>query len=401
VRAADIVMRSSDPVRIPSLDRTEPASLRWLGLARAAGLGALLWGVTQQVHPKDAGGRVAVTLLMAAAAAGWMAGGLGWSGWLSGRDTALWHRPRRVALVVLALAGGGLAALAPIAITFPAVAALGAGIGLEASEAVAVTAVGVSSVLVAGVVSGAPAGFMVSGGVSSIAGLMAGRTRRQYTERARQAESLLEERLRADAERDRAAALTERNRIAREIHDVLAHSLGALAVHLDAADAVLEQDGDSEQARQLVRQARSLAVTGLAETRQAVHALREEPVALAEQLGSLVAHDGATLSVTGVPRSLDAGVGVALYRAAQEAITNARKHAPGAPISVHLDFGARATAVTVSNGAPTTFGKPGPLARSGAGFGLTGMRERIELLGGSVSAEPDGAGFTVRATVPA
>ena len=401
MRAADSVMRSSVPVRIPSLDRAEPASLRWLGLARLAGLGALLWGVTQQVHPEDAGGRVAVALLMATVAAGWISGGLGSSGWLAGGDTALWYRPRRVALVVLAMAGGGLAALAPIAITFPAVAALGAGIGLEVQEAVAITAVGAVSVLVAGAVSGAPAGFIVSGAVSAIAGLMAGRTRRQYIDRARQAETLLEERMRADGERDRAAALAERNRIAREIHDVLAHSLGALAVQLDAADAVLENGGDSEQARQLVRRARGLAVTGLVETRQAVHALREEPVALAEQLGSLVAHDGASLSVTGVPRALDAAVGVALYRAAQEAITNARKHAPGAPISVHLDFGSGATAVTVTNGAPTTNGEPAPLSRSGAGFGLTGMRERIELLGGSVSAEPDGAGFTVRAAVPA
>ena len=393
-------MGSSEPVRRLSHDRSDPATYRWLALARLVGLGALLWGVGQQLHPRDTGDRVAIAVLMSAAAAGWLAGGLGWSGWLAGRDTALWRRPSRMALVVLAMAGGGLAALAPIAITFPAVAALGAGIGLETREAVAVTGVGIVSVLVAGAVSGAPAGFMVSGGVSTIAGLMAGRTRRQYTERARQAESLLEERLRADAERDRAAALAERNRIAREIHDVLAHSLGALAVQLDAADAVLENGGDSEQARHLVRQARSLAVTGLAETRQAVHALREEPVALAEQLDSLVARDGASLTVTGAPRALDAGVGVALYRAAQEAITNARKHAPGAPISVCLDFGPGTTAVTVTNGAPPTGGRPGPLARSGAGFGLTGMRERIELLGGSVSARPDGAGFTVRATVP-
>ena len=75
-----------------------------------------------------------------------------------------------------------------------------------------------------------------------VAALLGGASRRQYRDRAAQAEALLAERMRADAERDRATALAERNRIGREIHDVLAHSLGALSVQLEAADALLETE---------------------------------------------------------------------------------------------------------------------------------------------------------------
>ena len=90
-----------------------------------------------------------------------------------------------------------------------------------------------------------PAVLVAEGAVSVVVGLMVGASRRQYVERTFQAEQLLAERVRADAERDRAAALAERNRIGREVHDVLAHSLGALSVQLDAADALLENGDDS------------------------------------------------------------------------------------------------------------------------------------------------------------
>jgi signal transduction histidine kinase len=98
------------------------------------------------------------------------------------------------------------------------------------------------------------------------------------------ANELVAERVRADAERDRAAALAERNRLGREMHDVLAHSLGALSVQLDAADALLQAGDDPDKARELVQTARGLAVQGLDETRQAVHALRDAPVGLAAEL---------------------------------------------------------------------------------------------------------------------
>jgi signal transduction histidine kinase len=306
-------------------------------------------------------------------------------------------------LALLATSGGVLAAYAPVASGFLAVAALGSGIAFEAQPASSVGAIGVV-VLVAAVSalgSPAPGAVIAEGVLAVVAGFMAGASRRQYQERAYQAEQLLAERVRADAERDRAAALAERNRVGREVHDVLAHSLGALSVQLDAADALLQNGADAAKVRQLVRQARALAVQGLEETRQAVRALRDEPVALAEQLAVLAARDGAELTVNGSPRTLDADAGVALYRAAQEALTNARKHAPGAPVSIRLDFDPQATVLMVTNGSCPDGVAVNELKDTGGGYGLQGMRERIELLGGEVVAEPSPIGWTVHVAVPA
>jgi signal transduction histidine kinase len=302
--------------------------------------------------------------------------------------------------VLLATSGGVLATLAPNAITFMAVAGLGAGIAFEALPALAVGAIAVATLFVATLAVGAPGVLVAEGTVSVVVGLIVGASRRQYAERTLQAEQLLAARVRADAERDRAAALAERNRVGREVHDVLAHSLGALSVQLDAADALLESGDGSTKARELVQQARRLAVQGLDETRQAVHALRDEPVALAEQLASLAARDGVELTVTGAPRQLSADAGLALYRAAQEAVTNARKHAPGAAVSIHLDFDSQSTSLSVTNGFCSAADTPSELKTTGGGFGLQGMRERIELLGGHMVAEPNAHGWTVRVAVP-
>ncbi len=182
---------------------------------------------------------------------------------------------------------------------------------------------------------------------------------------------------------------------------MLAHSLGALSVQLDAADALLEGDADRAKARDLVQQARRLAVEGLEETREAVRAFRDEPVALAEQLATLAARDGAELTVTGMPRPLAADAGLALYRAAQEAVTNARKHAPGAPVTIRLDFEPSSTTVMITNGRCPDHNGVSGLEATGGGFGLQGMRERIELLGGQVVAEPSALGWTVQVAVPA
>ena len=193
-----------------------------------------------------------------------------------------------------------------------------------------IAVIGAASLTITVLVAGSPHAIIAEGLLATAAAVLAGASRRQYQDRAAQAEQLLAERTRADAERDRAAALAERNRIGREVHDLLAHSLGALCVQLDAADALLETGGDPTKARQLVQHARRLAVDGLGETRRAVHALREQPIGLTEQLTALAATDGAQLTVTGTQRSLTPDAELALYRAAQEAVSNARKHAPGA-----------------------------------------------------------------------
>ena len=367
---------------------------RLLSAARLAGLAALLWVTAHQPPPNGVTANHPVKWVLMVGA------GIGWIGWMASRRLRVSGQTTWCFLALLALSGGALSALAPIAVTFMAVAGLGAGIAFEGQPASGVGAIDVGALVVATVAVGAPALLVAEGAVSVVIGLMVGASRRQYVERAFQAEQLLAERVRADAERDRAAALAERNRIGREVHDVLAHSLGALSVQLDAADALLENGGDDAKARQLVQGARRLAVQGLEETRQAVHALRDEPVALAEQLSSLAARDGAELNVTGAPRPLAADTGLALYRAAQEAVTNARKHAPGAPVSILLDFDPNSTTLRVTNGLCPDADTTSELQTTGGGFGLQGMRERIELLGGQVVAEPSPLGWTVQVAVP-
>ena len=364
-----------------------------LSVARLAALAGLLWVTAHQPPPKGVQTDDPVKAVL-------MVGvGIGWLGWMASRRFQAPGRTTWCLLALLAASGGALAALAPIAITFMAVAGLGAGIAFEGLPALGVGTIGVAALAVTTFAVGAPTVLIVEGAVTVVVGLMVGASRRQYVERALQAEQLLAERVRADAERDRAAALAERNRIGREVHDVLAHSLGALSVQLDAADALLESSDGSTKARELVQQARRLAVQGLEETRQAVHALRDEPVALAEQLAFLAARDGAELTVTGVPHRLAPDAGLALYRAAQEAVTNARKHAPGAPMSMRLDFAAHTTTLSVVNSLCPGADKS-ELKMTGGGFGLQGMRERIELLGGQVVAEPSAVGWTVEVAVP-
>jgi signal transduction histidine kinase len=196
-------------------------------------------------------------------------------------------------------------------------------------------------------------------------------------------------------------ALAERARIAREIHDVLAHSLSAQLVHLEAARIQIERTPESELRDTLlvrVTDARRMARQGLAETRQALSALRGELVPVDDYLVQLAAEDGADARFTGEPRPLGAEASQAVRRVAQEALTNARKHAPGGAVSMLLVYEDDRVTLEVSNRAGQGHHE---LAASGAGYGLLGMRERAELLGGTLEAGPEGEGFRVRLRVPA
>ncbi|MGX1880338.1 sensor histidine kinase [Streptomyces sp. NPDC055287] len=208
------------------------------------------------------------------------------------------------------------------------------------------------------------------------------------------------------------AALAERARIAREIHDVLAHSLSAQMVHLEAARIQIEQGADPAQILERVVAARGMAREGLAETRQALSALRGEVVAVEAFLRELVAPSGgATVEVSGERRPLSAEASQAVRRVAQEALTNVRKHAPGATVRILLGYGEGEVTLHVRDsgaegspdapGAAGATGAVGELTDSGCGYGLLGMRERAELLGGSLEAGPDGEGYSVRLRVPA
>jgi signal transduction histidine kinase len=233
-----------------------------------------------------------------------------------------------------------------------------------------------------------------------------GLNRRQYEVQARQTAQLLEQTQLAQQEHTRAAALDERGRIARDLHDVLAHSLGALSVQLELAEALLADRNDTAGALDRVRRSRRLAVQGLVEARSAVAALRsDEAPALPDALTTLAEqHEKdhqtkVTMTKSGTARPIASGITVALLGAAREALTNAGKHAPTQPIDVQLDYGDNLR-LTIRN--PIAMG-PGrssdPAGPAGYGFGLAGMRERLALVGGKLAAGPDGDGWLVIAEV--
>ncbi|MES9540842.1 histidine kinase [Actinomadura sp. NPDC000600] len=199
------------------------------------------------------------------------------------------------------------------------------------------------------------------------------------------------------------AVLAERSRIAREIHDILAHSLSAQIVHLEGARLLLARDGDRVQALDRVERARNLARSGLEETRRALATLRGEIPEPKEVLQELAEEFYAStgrpcdVHVTGVPRELPPQAGLAVVRTAQEALTNVRKHAPGARARVALRYltGKVELEVTDTGGTETVE------ELGGGGYGLVGMRERAELIDGTLVTGPDGRGFRVSLSVPA
>lgn len=196
------------------------------------------------------------------------------------------------------------------------------------------------------------------------------------------------------AQRDRSVALglAERGRIAREIHDVLGHSLSGIALQLEMAEA-LRESGRGDQADAAVRKARALAVDSMAETRRAVHALRQGALPLAESLRALTED----VTISGPARDVGTEAAHTVLRTAQEAVTNAAKHAPGATVSLRLEYRKDGLRLTVHNGPAA--GERTDLAR-GTGLGLVGMRERAALLGGTLEAGPDSEGWTVELELP-
>ncbi len=192
--------------------------------------------------------------------------------------------------------------------------------------------------------------------------------------------------------------LAERSHIAREIHDVLAHSLSAQLVHLEGA-RLLIVGGRTDEALERVERARGLARSGLEETRRALATLRGDIPPIDEVLQELagehrtLADARCEVGIDGHPGELPPKAGLAVIRTAQEALTNVRKHAPGADVAITLrrDGGWCELDVTDTGGTE----RPGPLAESGGGYGLVGMRERAELIGGTLEAGPAGDGFRV------
>jgi signal transduction histidine kinase len=186
-------------------------------------------------------------------------------------------------------------------------------------------------------------------------------------------------------EQARAATLEERNRIAREIHDLLAHTLGGLDAQVRAARALLAA-GEVNRAAAMLERAQRLTGDGLVEARRAVRALRADTPPLPTVLADLAAAhcDGhrtpVRVTVRGPGDAVPPPVALALTRVAQESLTNAARHAPGQPVDIVLDAG-ETVRLTVTNPLPAA-----APASGGAGFGLVGMRERLALLDGTLAA---------------
>jgi signal transduction histidine kinase len=235
------------------------------------------------------------------------------------------------------------------------------------------------------------AGFVFAGGLIGLSPWLAGRVTRARTLRA--------------AALEQAAASEERQRIARELHDVVAHGVVLMVLQAQGARRILDQD--PERAREALEAIEETGQTALADMRRSLGILREEgeraalaPQATLGDLDALVAEMRQAglqveLEVEGVSRQLADGVDRSAYRIVQEALTNTIKHAGLVPTRVKVLYGAEDLTLEIADegGGLSSAGDPGQ--------GLVGMRERVRLYGGDLDAqERDGHGFVVRARFP-
>ncbi len=219
-----------------------------------------------------------------------------------------------------------------------------------------------------------------------------------------QAERLLIELEGTRAAQARAAGLAERQRLAREMHDVLAHSLSGLLLQLEGARMLVAEDSSDPRLPGIIERAHHLGKSGLEEARRAIGMLRDDELPGPERLASLAARfqevSGVPchFTVSGQAYELPPEARLAVYRAAQEALTNIHKHACPERVEMHLGYEPRRARLTVENFAMN--GAPTRVAGHGPGYGLTGMRERAELLGGELATAATRGGFRVELRVP-
>ncbi|TMR11816.1 sensor histidine kinase [Nonomuraea turkmeniaca] len=226
------------------------------------------------------------------------------------------------------------------------------------------------------------------------------RTRRAATAR------LVEEERRTQVAESAQAVLAERARIARELHDVVAHHMSVIAIQAEAVP--LKAAGDPAQLEAGLAEIRGLSLAAIAELRQVLGVLRDQdgrtdtaPQPGLDRLDELVVNARAAGLAVVVERDgpldgLPPAVGLSAYRIVQESLSNAMRHAPGAAVAVSVAWDDGELRLRVANGPGTA-----PGDAPGAGQGLVGMRERATLLGGTLEAGPlPGGGFDVRATLP-
>jgi signal transduction histidine kinase len=224
---------------------------------------------------------------------------------------------------------------------------------------------------------------------------------RQVGRRRAEAECLVEELRESRAAHAESVALAERGRLARDMHDVLAHSLSALALQLEGARLLARDRGTDPEVVAAIERAHHLAADGLDEARAAIGALRGEAMPGPERLRALAEGFGerATLTVTGEPRPLASEARLAIYRTAQEALTNVARHSAAERVDLRLAYEPGGTRLEIEDSGPGVPVAAGSGPRSG--YGITGMRERAELLGGRLEAGPTERGFRVELWLPA
>ena len=308
-------------------------------LFRLGGLALITWTVINTKHAPASSGRglVVLTALILAIIA-WLI----WTFWTSRRTTItpdVW---------VLAICGGVLAAAAPnsAGAAFAFVAATSASVRCGIAQGLLTVTLGALAIGIGAIVYDNSGLGVLAYTLGWTALALGGTNIRQIRLRADQAELLLAQTQRSHEEQMRAARLEEQARIARDIHDVLAHSLAGLTIQLEATTALLDQGADPQSIRDRVSRAHELARDGLRETRRAVGALRGEettqvPLALRAAVEDYRAEvqEPVDLAVSGDQAVLTGQIGEAVLRTVQEAITNVRKHAPGAALSVSIDAG--------------------------------------------------------------
>ena len=355
--------------------------------------------------PATAGPRgttIAVTLGLSVA---------GWVAWLLARGN-----PWMVygGLALMSAAGCVLAGVSwdSAAVAVPCAATFSAGARLRIPASLTVALRTVIAFVIAAKVIKAPTGVLLGYPFAFVGLWGIGLIRHEYSTRAEQAERMLAETRRAHEAETQAAALAERARIARDIHDVLAHSLAAVSVNLQAAEGLLaagtlpSDNPDLARAIGCIDRAGTFTREGLAAARRAVMALRDDTEPLIDRLSSLADQYRAVgdlevdFEITGEIRPVSAEASLAAYRTAQEALTNARKHSPGQPVTLRLGFEPDQITVDVTNPLPPRRIQR-PLADTGAGYGLTGLRERAALAGGALEAGPAAGNWHVSLRIPA
>jgi signal transduction histidine kinase len=303
------------------------------------------------------------------------------------------------ALVWLQPGGAGMAGLF-VAVAF-------AGIRLADLPSIIALALAAVAFVPAAVHADRSAGAIAGTELGIVAFYLVARFGRSAAEAHEQTRQLLHELQASRNAEAEAAMLRERSRLARDIHDVLAHSLSGLMLQLEGARLLSTHSDADGQLPPALDRAHHLARAGLEEARRAIAALRDEDLPGPDRLPQLAtdfegdSNVETSLSVTGAARALDSETSLTVYRVAQEALTNIRKHASPERVELTLSYETDGTRLTVCDHSERPSEPNGASSLAGGGYGLTGMRERAELLGGSLEAGPTPDGFRVELWIPA